>query len=289
MATGFRFGFKKTPAESSAVSSPRSEKASSVASSSRPSSAVSSVSSRLTRVFEDAAHADARGVQSRSVVTALGATGFDTKTLVDYRKKAVIIPCKHSLPPPSRSRYKGEVLEVRRRQRLATSEAPPPGASAEYGLTGAHLPVDDAGDDIGPPMDEIMEWRRRRRAETDSEADSGPEPKKKPILAAANPRLYTMRKQYGTDDQRLLREEIDALPEFTHESFDAVPVESFGLAMLMGMGYDPKKHTQKPAELHKRVYQRAGLGADAEFERHLVESQDAAAPKLPKLPIRPRS
>merc|ERR1719199_1008739 len=52
-------------------------------------------------------------------------------------------------------------------------------------------------------------------------------------------------------------------PEATKEMFENVPVESFGEAMLRGMGYDPNLHTTKPIFRDKLRDNLLGLGAKA--------------------------
>lgn len=52
-------------------------------------------------------------------------------------------------------------------------------------------------------------------------------------------------------------------------TYENVPVEKFGLAMLLGMGFDPQNNTNKPKEYKRRVYERAGLGADAHMQRNM--------------------
>jgi hypothetical protein len=85
-----------------------------------------------------------------------------------------------------------------------------------------------------------------------------------PILSR-NRELANLR-SVGLSDKEILRRELERLPDVTYESYDAVPIDQFGLAMLYGMGYDPSIHTTQACELKKRIYQRAGLGADKEFE-----------------------
>jgi len=52
-------------------------------------------------------------------------------------------------------------------------------------------------------------------------------------------------------------------PETTREQFENVPVESFGEAMLRGMGYDPSMHKTKPIFRDKLRDNCLGLGAKA--------------------------
>ncbi|EKX73626.1 conserved hypothetical protein [Theileria equi strain WA] len=51
--------------------------------------------------------------------------------------------------------------------------------------------------------------------------------------------------------------------------YDKMPVENFGLAMLLGMGFDPKSNFKKPREYKKRVYERGGLGSDAAMKNNM--------------------
>jgi len=52
-------------------------------------------------------------------------------------------------------------------------------------------------------------------------------------------------------------------PDASKDMFDKVPVESFGEALLRGMGYDPAKHTTKPVFNSKQRDHCLGLGAKA--------------------------
>lgn len=71
----------------------------------------------------------------------------------------------------------------------------------------------------------------------------------------------------ATEEEKL-RLDLSLRPDdMTQEAYDALPVESFGLAMLRGMGYQEgvaignrKRGLLKPIELTSRHY-RLGLGA----------------------------
>jgi len=65
-------------------------------------------------------------------------------------------------------------------------------------------------------------------------------------------------------------------PEATKDMFEKVPVESFGEALLRGMGFDPTKHTTKPVFHDKPRDSNLGLGAKA-----LLPSERKAPPKKP--------
>jgi len=54
-----------------------------------------------------------------------------------------------------------------------------------------------------------------------------------------------------------------AAPEATKDMYDAVPVESFGVALLRGMGYDPDKHKTQAVFNEKVRDHCLGLGAKA--------------------------
>eukprot|EP00401_Gymnodinium_catenatum_P040810 CAMPEP_0117574710 /NCGR_PEP_ID=MMETSP0784-20121206/61761_1 /TAXON_ID=39447 /ORGANISM="" /LENGTH=412 /DNA_ID=CAMNT_0005373617 /DNA_START=1 /DNA_END=1236 /DNA_ORIENTATION=- len=66
-------------------------------------------------------------------------------------------------------------------------------------------------------------------------------------------------------------------PEATKDMFDKVPVESFGEALLRGMGFDPHKHGTKPVYYDKPRDNLLGLGAKA-----LLPHEKAAAKKKAK-------
>eukprot|EP00397_Hematodinium_sp_SG-2012_P033558 GEMP01035871.1.p1 GENE.GEMP01035871.1~~GEMP01035871.1.p1 ORF type:complete len:403 (-),score=100.84 GEMP01035871.1:749-1957(-) len=72
-------------------------------------------------------------------------------------------------------------------------------------------------------------------------------------------KFHGLRVDGGTDKQMLLREEA-ILPEAAKDQFETVPVEHFGMALMRGMGYNPKKDTNKPILLARREGM-AGLGA----------------------------
>lgn len=71
-----------------------------------------------------------------------------------------------------------------------------------------------------------------------------------------------------------------AAPQATKEMFDNVSVESFGEAMLRGMGYDPKLHTAKPIIRDKLRDNLLGLGAKALLpgEKEKIKGKRKAAP-----------
>lgn len=57
--------------------------------------------------------------------------------------------------------------------------------------------------------------------------------------------------------------EASSAPEASADMYDAVPVESFGEALLRGMGFDPDKHKTKPVWHDKPRDNLLGLGAKA--------------------------
>ncbi|ORM40426.1 uncharacterized protein BXIN_2145 [Babesia sp. Xinjiang] len=67
-------------------------------------------------------------------------------------------------------------------------------------------------------------------------------------------------------DQRDRQEEADSDDA---PSYEKVAVDQFGLAMLLGMGFDPQNNTNKPKEYKRRAYDRAGLGADAHMKQNM--------------------
>eukprot|EP00918_Siedleckia_nematoides_P103507 GHVU01225923.1.p2 GENE.GHVU01225923.1~~GHVU01225923.1.p2 ORF type:complete len:125 (+),score=35.57 GHVU01225923.1:444-818(+) len=99
-----------------------------------------------------------------------------------------------------------------------------------------------------------------------------------PILAR-NSDLVEIRKN-AKDDKELLKKELEQLDDYDPACYDSVPVDKFGLAMLYGMGYDPNVHKTQPHATKKRIYDRAGLGADKEFKVHpRLEAKQRAMPK----------
>lgn len=89
----------------------------------------------------------------------------------------------------------------------------------------------------------------------------------------------------GASDKEQLARESALLPEPSKDQFDAVPVEQFGIALLRGMGYDPKKDTNKPILLQRRSGL-AGLGATNLLpgEKPKEEEPQKAEPQKPVLP-----
>ncbi|CDR95477.1 hypothetical protein, conserved [Babesia bigemina] len=79
----------------------------------------------------------------------------------------------------------------------------------------------------------------------------------------------------GKNKKRQLQTDPEASDASDHEpAYEKVAVDQFGLAMLLGMGFDPKKNTNKPKEYKRRVYERAGLGADASMKQNMEALTD---------------
>ncbi|KAH0472594.1 MAG: hypothetical protein KVP17_002014 [Porospora cf. gigantea B] len=74
--------------------------------------------------------------------------------------------------------------------------------------------------------------------------------------------------------------ELELLMPWKPESYEEVPIEDFGMAMLLGMGYDPKEEHMEPLSLTKRSYVRAGLGADAAFDKAHADEGAEASPAV---------
>ncbi|EDO05339.1 DExH-box splicing factor binding site family protein [Babesia bovis T2Bo] len=74
----------------------------------------------------------------------------------------------------------------------------------------------------------------------------------------------------------LLRGKRDHEDTDVEPSYENVAVEEFGLAMLLGMGFNPATNTNKPKEYKRRAYDRAGLGADAHMKRNMATLTDAS-------------
>jgi len=69
------------------------------------------------------------------------------------------------------------------------------------------------------------------------------------------------------------------IPDSSKDMFDRVPVESFGEALLRGMGYDPAKHTTKPIVRDKQRDNLLGLGAKPMTPAEKALAQKKANPK----------
>ncbi|GBE61345.1 D-box splicing factor-binding site containing protein, putative [Babesia ovata] len=92
------------------------------------------------------------------------------------------------------------------------------------------------------------------------------------VEQAANTKPILLR---GKDKKRQLQGDPEASEASDHEpAYEKVAVDQFGLAMLLGMGFDPKKNTNKPKEYKRRAYERAGLGADASMKQNMEALTD---------------
>ncbi|BAM41518.1 conserved hypothetical protein [Theileria orientalis strain Shintoku] len=87
----------------------------------------------------------------------------------------------------------------------------------------------------------------------------------------------------GKDEGRTNSEEKDRaeeevnikkLLEVKMDQYENVPVEKFGLAMLLGMGFDPKKNKNEPKVYKRRVFDKAGLGADTVMKSNMESIMD---------------
>ena len=82
---------------------------------------------------------------------------------------------------------------------------------------------------------------------------------KAPMLARSRPKGW----REIEDEEEKLKFELSARPEFDSSSFERVPIEDFGKAMLLGMGWKPGVNDgAKVVELARRP-ERLGLGATA--------------------------
>jgi len=167
----------------------------------------------------------------------------------------LIIPCRHPIPPLKHSDDTQAVaLDLDSGSGLKFRIKRCPSSSSPD--------VSDVKKEAASSEDELAAEALRRDAYGDTSSPSfiisGP-------ILARNRELACIRAE-GLSEKEVLRRELERLPDVTYESYEAVPIDQFGLAMLYGMGYDPSIHTTQACELKKRIYQRAGLGADKEFE-----------------------
>lgn len=263
----------------------------------------------VSNIFESSQPSDTEGIHVKSVVTSLSSSGFTETIYVDNRKHDPLIKCKNRLPPPNKKAIKASYLNVGlsaplRLERSGGTQLAASTVFAEENIaqnnvqysraqptSGISLSAQDEKDassdsdeaSIAPDFHKIRKWRERfnnidnswmdNNSANDSKEVDAAESRFQGPLLARNKHLYKTRKRYVDDEQKLLAQELRSLPEFSVDSYDVVPVEEFGLAMLKGMGYDPKKHTSAPIEFKRRVYQHAGLGADKEFEAEVQTNQ----------------
>lgn len=165
--------------------------------------------------------------------------------------RALVIPCKNLLEEAARVK--------RERARPADSRPPPKGLvedELEGGLIKArvHLSADDA------------EAMRELLKEGGDDAVAG-------LAAAPAPAPILMRD--GSKRARGAK-----APDATKDMYDNVSVETFGEALLRGMGYDPEKHTTKPVYRDKLRDTHLGLGAKA-----LLPSERAPPPAKRGAPV----
>ncbi|UVC54356.1 hypothetical protein MACJ_003898 [Theileria orientalis] len=89
---------------------------------------------------------------------------------------------------------------------------------------------------------------------------------------------FTGRPEGRTNSNERARAEdevnIKKLLEVKMDQYENVPVEKFGLAMLLGMGFDPKKNKNEPKVYKRRVFDRAGLGADTVMKSNMESIMD---------------
>jgi len=148
-------------------------------------------------------------------------------------------------------------------------------------------PVVDAGPLIIPCLNPLKIKRKRadnyeeeakRRKELTAKLDLlSPEDREAALALMADPneeeeedddtqpimmqsKFHTVRGDLGLSDKEMLRKEQDLLPDAKKDQFENIPVEKFGLALLRGMGYDPKTDENKPIILERREGI-SGLGA----------------------------
>ncbi|KAL7067053.1 hypothetical protein ACR3K2_25030 [Cryptosporidium serpentis] len=62
--------------------------------------------------------------------------------------------------------------------------------------------------------------------------------------------------------QNEANDSLSRTSELVYLKESKIPVDSFGMAMLKGMGYDPSIHKTRPKLYKKRIYDQGGLGAD---------------------------
>ncbi|XP_954796.1 uncharacterized protein TA03705 [Theileria annulata] len=64
-------------------------------------------------------------------------------------------------------------------------------------------------------------------------------------------------------------ENIKKILKLDKRQYEKVPVENFGIQMLMGMGYNPKINKENNKKYIKRIYEKGGLGTDIIMENNM--------------------
>eukprot|EP00425_Heterocapsa_triquetra_P001691 CAMPEP_0195059592 /NCGR_PEP_ID=MMETSP0448-20130528/7047_1 /TAXON_ID=66468 /ORGANISM="Heterocapsa triquestra, Strain CCMP 448" /LENGTH=233 /DNA_ID=CAMNT_0040089893 /DNA_START=72 /DNA_END=773 /DNA_ORIENTATION=- len=191
----------------------------------------------------------------RQIITSLeeGSVKIDGK---EEAKKLPVIPCKNP-------------LEAQRAAVKAKAAAAKSGAKASAPQPGEGTQLNPDG---GLSKPKLSKEDEEALAELKKEAANGTTGEEGPVKVA--PILMTK----GSKRAR----EQDA-PDASKDQFEKVPVESFGEALLRGMGYDPETHGTKPVFYGTPRDNLLGLGAKALLpsEKALIKgSKDAA--KKPK-------
>lgn len=223
------------------------------------------LSSGITSVFDQASGPIDETVTSRSIITSLGTSGFEGTLTQSAFNEIKPIPCPIRLPSPIRKqehhiteiiphkekrKHDKESLEEKRKITDSSSQSVN-GHPKNYGLIGGSC--DDEEESLGPSS-MIPAIKRDMQ----------------PVLEGHRGVLGTRGRPRAVKDSII--------------NYDEVPVENFGLAMLMGMGYDPNISSRnvEPPEVKRRVYNKAGLGADRAFEedrKNVLEKETAKSRK----------
>ncbi|XP_055388708.1 uncharacterized protein LOC129617561 [Condylostylus longicornis] len=212
------------------------------------SSTTSEESSKVRSLFDQSSGPVDESIQSRSLITSLDSSGFEGK-ITQSQKQIKPIVCRTLLPEQKKNGQLHEIVEIvphrekRRRAENAGKETDNHQSikdlmnSESFGLLGGKNDAEEENEeDLGPPS-------KIRATERDM----------KPLIEAHRGVVSSL----GQGKNSRIDSETD---------YDEVPVEHFGLAMLMGMGYVPTKDKNEPLEVKRRVYTKAGLGADKAFE-----------------------
>mmetsp|Transcript_100537 Transcript_100537/g.194130 ORF Transcript_100537/g.194130 Transcript_100537/m.194130 type:complete len:266 (-) Transcript_100537:26-823(-) len=153
---------------------------------------------------------------------------------------ALTIPCKNSLQDVSQARRSRAQQATQNRDKAAILPNPGDG----FRSTDAGLPKNIS--QLSAEDEEAARALLNDAASGNTGSQSG-KPAHAPILM----RNASKRAREGE------------APEAKKDMFDKVPVESFGEALLRGMGYDPNVHNTKPVYHDKLRDSLLGLGAKA--------------------------
>lgn len=110
-------------------------------------------------------------------------------------------------------------------------------------------------------------WKEKRLAANNDESVLGPR-------LVRNAKAEKSNLLRGVDERVIGR-------DISKNSYETVPIDRFGMAMMLGMGFQPEKTVIVP-QVSKRHYQQAGIGADEEFKLPQKELKESTTDRKKK-------